>query len=332
MPAAAGFWLSVLAMGLAASCFGIAIAHRSNRRLRNDLETLASHLNALAVEESPPTQRVEFAEGNQLLESLRRLADRIRQMREEQLEALEAGRAARDLKSHLFTGMSHDLRNPLNSIIGFTDLLLKGIEGPLRSEQLSAVRRIGEESERLIILVGDILDTSKLDVGRFELEREWNIFVEILNEAAEEAGRLVGSRGIAIETSLRPGLPPLFVDRTRIKQALVSLVARVIDEIEEGKIVIGADLGSREGDPRQQLKIRVVDALRAVGPEARAQIREAAESRDASAARSRSGGGGLGIALARDTVRLHGGELVVDPAEGASVLFTVWLPLDDEAQ
>jgi signal transduction histidine kinase len=233
------------------------------------------------------------------------------------------------MKTEFFAGMSHDLRSPLNSVIGFTDLLLKGMEGPLTEEQTKRVGLISSEAQKLMILISDILDTSKLEAGRLEIDRKWVPSVEILTECTVESERLVGTKPIVFRSSLIPGLPPVYVDKSRLCQTLVSLVSRVIDMIEGGTITLKTSLEQNEFGGGSRLRVDLVDTSRNLEKAKRDQIRNAFSASEGILTTAKAGSLGLGMALAREVLLLHSGELrVLDPDSPESI-FGIILPLEE---
>ncbi len=260
-------------------------------------------------------------------QELSRLENRFFSLHGAQINAIETGHYSREMKTQFFAGMSHDLRSPLNSVIGFTELLLKGMEGPIEDKPHKALLSISRESERLIVLVADILDTSKLKAGRLDLEQRWVPSVEILTECGTVARKLIGDRPIELYSELEPGLPPVYVDAARIRQALLDLVSRVIDSMERGTITLRASRERHEDTPEGWLKVVILDNRRAIPHGERKRFNRAVNAVDGAFSPEDAGGLALGIALARDIVGLHGGTLSADSDRQQGIVFTVSLPL-----
>jgi signal transduction histidine kinase len=259
---------------------------------------------------------------------LEKLERRFAVMREAQREAIEGGRSAREMKAQFFAGISHELRSPLNSVIGFTDLLLKGLEGPLTEKQQHRVLNIAEEAEKLMVLIADILDTSKLDAGTFEVDRAWVPAADLLTECTSEARRLVGTRPITLDINYQADLPLVYVDKARIRQAFISLLAQVLGAIEEGQVGIQATLDRDARAGETFLRVEIVDLAGTVSAAEIARIKTVFYYVEGTPAYSSAGGLGLGIALARDVVRLHGGELELVANPGIGPIFTMRLPFE----
>ncbi|MCU0662444.1 MAG: hypothetical protein MUC50_08990 [Myxococcota bacterium] len=314
-----GLVLVGLFASLVAAARVFTIMTKARRQLTARLDALPERL-IRAPFDSPMLELTHFAD------LLARLKARFDEMRQLQRRSIESGRKDRELKAQFFAGMSHDLRSPLNSIIGFTDLLLGGIEGELTTEQKQAVLSVSAESEKLMSLIADILDTSKLDAGRFDLEKTWVPPVEIVSGCTAEARRMLGTKAIEITPAVQAGLPPVYVDKSRIQQALIGLITRAIQNAQSGAFRIKA-ISERMSAGQQMLRIDIIDASMTLSDAERMLISEAMGSASNIPARGGTGALGLGIALARDLIHLHHGELAV--YRSGSIVFSVRLPLDE---
>ncbi len=319
--------LAILGAILASAAFAL----RRSSWIGAQFSLLTKHIKALPDGEMRAAEdmAVELRDVNS---SLRELKIRFRVMSATTKTAREKGREVRNLKSQFFAGISHDLRSPLNSVIGFTDLLLKGMEGPMTEKQRQGVLRIAGEAEKLMVLVADILDTSKLEAGRFELHRSWVPSAEVLTECSSEIKRLTETQPVELLTTLEPGLPSVYVDKHRISQAIVSLLAKVITAVNKGTVAMNASLDKSTDGNGRVLKVVIADPDRAIAQSEKERFRAALHSIEGTASHSNAGGMVLGITLARDIVRLHDGELEVVSDENNSTVFKVSIPLDESPQ
>ncbi|MBW2275870.1 MAG: HAMP domain-containing histidine kinase [Deltaproteobacteria bacterium] len=311
-----------------AAAFGAAlISLWFGGRLRTVLDRRAAALESLPEREPPPIQPTIAREIAHLDTEIAKVRSAVIGQREVQRELIGGHKDLREKKARVFTGMSHDLRSPLNSVIGFTDLLLKGMDGELEPEQRAAVSRIAQEAERLLVLIGDILDTAKLEAGRFELERTWVPSVEILTECEVGALRLVASRDIEFTCELQPGLPPVLVDKDRVLQALLSLICRAVDSMESGTVRLKAWKLASGLESGSELRVDIIDSGGVLPAETRQRLAGALGS---SQDREASGSGtiGLGVSLARRILKLHGGDVTLSSHDKGSV-FSVTVPLDE---
>jgi signal transduction histidine kinase len=334
LPADPGFSGIIVALILAAALLGALAAAGLGSWLRSRLSVRVAAVEALPDREVPAMPPGPIRELADLDRAIRDRAARQETRRDGAGTAPADPRSSRERKALVFAGMSHDLRSPLNSVVGFTDLLLKGMDGELGQTQRASVAVIAEEAERLLVRIGDILDTARLDAGRFEIERAWVPSVEILTECATGAGRLVASKDVTFSSQLQPGLPPVRVDKSRIVQALLSLVARALEATEHGTILLEA----RRLPGSRGLRVEIGDPGGAVGAERRATIAQAWSIAEAGwdgfgaigPMAAELGPAALGLSLARRMVALHGGTITTATEPADRVLFVLTLPLDAE--
>jgi signal transduction histidine kinase len=264
--------------------------------------------------------------GVELASAIETLAARYAQASNEEEQARAAIERAQRLKSRFMAFMSHDLRSPLNSIRGFAEVLARGNDGPLRQEQLESVDMIRESGHELLRLVDDILDSAKLEAGRLELRREWTPAVEILTEVVRESGWLVHNKPIHLETQIEPGLPPVYVDRARIVQAVLGVLGHVVRVMQQGTILLRAQVHRGPPGPERHLRMEVVAPSANIRPEDRELLFEAFRALREPSGR-RIGGLGLGLSLARSLATGHGGDLWQETRREQETTFCVALPL-----
>lgn len=223
--------------------------------------------------------------------------------------------------------MSHELKSPLNSIVGFSQLLEGGLEGELTPGQRESVAMIRDAAEELILLLTDILDLARLEAGKLALHREWTPSVEILTEAIKRGRGFVEGQDVQIEAELQPGLPPVHVDKPRIVQAVVGLFRNAAPSLVKTTIRLRARVASGPPGPARHLRIEIHDALGAISRESVERIFEAFQEISAPTGR-RVGGLGMALTLSRGLVRMHGGEVWADSSPGAGTVLCVAIPLD----
>jgi len=321
----------VVAALLFAAAFGSAIVSiRAASWFREQIASRADDLR-LVPEAAPASRAAMTVEVGMLDEALAGVWERTRGIRESHARVAEEAQAAREKKARIFTSMSHDIRSPLNSVIGFTDLLLKGIDGDLNAGQRETVSRIAQHSERLMVIISDILDTAKLDSGSFELDRAWVPSVEILTECVAGAQRLVASRTVEFASQLEPGLPPVWVDKDRVCRALLSLIARVIDSMERGTVKLRAARVRGRADGAGTLGVEIIDAGNDMDEAWRGRMAAAFDRSGTATIGGEESGLGLGLSLARRILNLHGGDVEVDTRGGGGLKLRVTIPLEDLA-
>lgn len=246
---------------------------------------------------------------------------------QEQLETAEQLRELDKLKTQFLANMSHELRTPLNSIIGFSRVIMKGIDGPvtdLQQQDLSAIYNAGQH---LLKMINDILDISKVDAGKMELAFEdVNIF-DIINSVMSTARGLVKDKPIQLLTAIEDNLPMVYADPTRIRQVLLNLISNAAKFTDQGSITVTA---RRQTNPqgKPELYLSVSDTGIGIAPEDQVKLFEPFVQVDGSPTRA-TGGTGLGLSITRMLVELHHGEIHIDSALGEGSTFYLSLPLEE---
>ena len=237
-------------------------------------------------------------------------------------QALEEMREADRLKSQFLANMSHELRTPLNSIIGFSRVILKGIDGPVTENQEQDLSAIYNAGQHLLGLINDILDLSKIEAGKMELTFSEVNLPEIIRGVMSTAVGLVKDKPIELVLDLPDDLPSIQADNIRLRQVLLNLVSNATKFTEEGHIGISVRLIERGGQP--EVVIAVFDTGHGIAPEDHEKIFEPFSQVDASPTR-KTGGTGLGLSICEHLVELHGGILWVEslPGEGSTFAFTI---------
>ncbi len=253
------------------------------------------------------------------LEEIRRtsaeLAEAHRQLRAQYEEVAEAAR----FKSQFFANMSHELRSPLNSIIGYTELLLDGVDGAVSGEQEGDLRRILAASRYLLKLINNILDMTRIEAGRMEVEVQPFDVPALVSEVLDTVTPLAYRKHLNLRTELEAGAGAFTSDREKLKQVLINLLANAVKFTDEGEVVCSA---SREAG---RLAVTVRDTGIGIGPEDQKRIFSKFFQADPSHAREHKGTG-LGLPLCRMLVELLGGEIAVESAPGVGSRFSFWVP------
>ncbi len=244
-------------------------------------------------------------------------------------QALEEMREADRLKSQFLANMSHELRTPLNSIIGFSRVILKGIDGPITETQEQDLNAIYNAGQHLLGLINNILDISKIEAGKMELAFTDVDLSEIIRGVMATAVGLVKDKPIELITDIPVELPLVQADNIRIRQVLLNLVSNAAKFTETGHIGVSARTIQR-GD-RNEVVIAVFDTGPGIDQDDQERIFEPFSQVDASPTR-KTGGTGLGLSISKHLVELHGGVIWVEsiPDEGSTFAFT--LPFDPDLQ
>ncbi|MFY8210123.1 MAG: cell cycle sensor histidine kinase DivJ, partial [Caulobacter sp.] len=229
-------------------------------------------------------------------------------------EALAAGRA------RFLANMSHELRTPLNAIMGFSDIMRARMFGPLSDRYAEYAELIHESGGHLLDLINDVLDMSKIEAERFELQRG----VFDAREAVQAAMRLLRVQSDTAGVQLRGVLPPgeleVDADRRALKQIVLNLVSNALKFTPRGGQVTVTAHGY-DG----VLEIVVADTGVGISPEDLERLGRPYEQ--AGGAEQRARGTGLGLSLVRAFAQLHGGEMVIESRLGAGTTVSVRLPV-----
>ena len=223
-------------------------------------------------------------------------------------------------KSEFLAHMSHELRSPLNAIIGFSEVLLERMFGELNAKQAEYVEDVLTSGRHLLSLINDILDLSKVEAGRMELELTCFSLPEALQNVLTLIRERAMRHGIAVELAVAPGVGDFVADERKVKQIVINLLSNAVKFTpEEGRVTLGARPvpGGAE--------IAVSDTGIGIAPEHQEAIFEEFRQVGSDAAR-RSEGTGLGLALVRKLAALHGGTVRVASELGRGSTFTVTLP------
>ena len=244
---------------------------------------------------------------------------------QEAVETAERLKEVDRLKSQFLANMSHELRTPLNSIIGFSRVILKGIDGPITDQQRQDLEAIFNSGQHLLGLINDILDISKIEAGKMELAFEPTDLGEIIRGVMSTAIALVKDKPIELQQSVPADLPTIIADSRRVRQVLLNLVSNAAKFTDQGFIRVEARV---EGD---FVTVSVSDSGIGIPPEKLPHIFEAFTQVDASPSR-KYGGTGLGLTISKSFIELHGGRIWVESEVGKGSTFTFTLPIQGPSQ
>ena len=228
--------------------------------------------------------------------------------------------AASRHKSEFLANMSHELRTPLNAIIGFSEVLAQGMFGDINEKQTEYLHDILESGRHLLSLINDILDLSKIEAGRMELElTDFNVPQAIQNALTLVRERAL-RRGIALQHVIDDRVADIRADERKVKQILLNLLSNAIKFTPEG-----GRIDVRAAPAGGLLEVSVSDSGVGIAPADQEAVFE--EFRQVGTADKKAEGTGLGLALSRKFIELHGGQIRVTSQVGIGSTFTFTLPL-----
>ena len=239
----------------------------------------------------------------------REIADKSRQLE-----------AASRHKSEFLANMSHELRTPLNAIIGFSEVLMQRMFGELNAKQEEYLRDIYESGRHLLSLINDILDLSKIEAGRMELELTDFDLPTAIDSALTLVRERATRRGIALQKTLDARVGPVQADERKVRQVVLNLLSNAIKFTPEG-----GRIEVRTVPVDGAVEVSVTDTGVGIAPEDQEAVFE--EFRQVGSSAAKQEGTGLGLALCRKFVELHGGTIWVTSAVGAGSTFTFSLPV-----
>lgn len=276
--------------------------------------------------------RLRQAELVDALKSLDLAYGQLERTSRELARARTAAEAAQRHKAEFATNISHELRTPLNLIIGFSDMLLSASpvddEAVLLPRNFSGdVEAIHRNAEHLSALIDDVLDLGEIEAGRVGLRKEWMPLYEVVDEATSITSALIEDRSLTLSVDVDQNLPPICMDRTRVRQILINLLNNAVRHTEHGGISISAKQSEHDivvsvrdtgiGIRTQDLP-HVFEEFRRFNEEVR---------QFGSGYRWQRRRTGLGLAICRTFVELHGGNIWVDSSVGQGTTFYFTLPL-----
>jgi signal transduction histidine kinase/DNA-binding response OmpR family regulator len=236
------------------------------------------------------------------------------------------------LKSTFLANMSHELRTPMNAIIGYTDLLLDGVDGPVNEDQEKSLRKVATNARHLLRLINDVLDISKIEAGKMKLNPKEIDFKWLLESVLPVFEPQMKMKGLRLVIKIPDGLPLIYADEDRIRDVLINLLSNAVKFTREGSISVSAKLserGVRPGDPPIFMEICVEDTGIGIKEEDVGKIFDKFVQADLTAVRQYEGTG-LGLSIARGLVSLHKGVIWATSKLGEGSKFCFTLPLKKE--
>ena len=233
-------------------------------------------------------------------------------------EALERARAAEKARSMFFSIVSHDIRTPLNAILGYSELLQSGVQN--EEEKNEALQSIRASGTTLLQLVNDVLDLAKMDSGKMTLHPEPVSLTQLTDEVFASFRMAADEKGIEL-ANRTDGVPTVLLDEHRLRQILFNLIGNAVKFTARGSVTVTASYADTN------LEVAVSDTGCGIPPDMLTHILEPfVQVRDPSHSNDRAGGIGLGLSICKRLSEVMGGELVVESEVGKGSAFRVRIP------
>ena len=242
----------------------------------------------------------------------------------EQAETVQRLRELDHLKSDFLANMSHELRTPLNSIMGFTDVILLGLDGPLTDQMENDLKLVEKNGKHLLSLINNVLDMSKIEAGRMTLSLEKFDLRSLMDETMDIVSPLAREKSLDLRLAIQNDEDiEMLADRVRMRQVMINILGNAVKFTETGEIMIAVSL------PQPELvRIAVSDTGLGIPPNKLDMVFESFSQIDTSSTR-KVGGTGLGLPISRSLVEMHGGRLWAESTgiAGEGSTFIIEMPL-----
>ncbi len=266
-------------------------------------------------------QDIELVEG--LTQQAGIAGENVRLIEELEQRAIELAEVNR-LKSEFLASISHELRTPMNSIIGFSETLLSGLYGEMEERQANRIERIQRNGHNLLALIDDLLDISKIEAGKLELMVEPVDMRAELEAALYAIDNQASEKGLTVVTDIPEDLPRAQADPLRVRQIINNLLSNAVKFTSEGTITIRAGLALATDSA--QVWCAITDSGIGIAPEDQPIVFDQFRQVDGTTTR-RYGGTGLGLAITKNLVEIMDGAIAVESELGKGSTFTFWLPV-----
>ncbi len=259
---------------------------------------------------------------NAMLDEIARRDTRMEQLVAQLIAARDEAQAASVAKSQFLANMSHELRTPLNAVIGYTEIIEEDLEDAGITSANDDLRRIKASAHHLLSLINDVLDLSKIEAGRMELDPHDFPLSQVLDEAIATIAPIARQRGNVVDVDVEADLM-LYSDSTKLKQALLNLLSNACKFTENGRITLTARRCMK--DDRESIVLSVADTGLGMSQKQIDGLFQAFVQADPSITR-KFGGTGLGLAITQRFVQLLGGAIEVNSQPNAGSTFTIQIP------
>jgi signal transduction histidine kinase len=316
-------WMGAyLVVALVAILFACFVGDRLGGAFANDVSLATHELEATGVADVLRGRHIRGGARFESVAALMAAADQLggvfREFARAQQRAIDASAANERTRGLFLASMSHDLKAPLNAILGFAELVSRG---DLAAEQRESIAIIARRGRELLYLIDTILDAARAEASELTISPEQTRVGDVVAAALTDARGLGERSAPEVVGEIQDGIPPIFADGARLAQALTAIILVALRFAERGRVVVRA-VRPPAGE-QQRLDIEVPG--RGVVPADREKVFDAFQNADRA---RRHGSLGLGPSLARTIVELHGGSVAVETSEAAGTVFHVWVPGD----
>jgi signal transduction histidine kinase len=267
------------------------------------------------------TKPIDFLDFESTITKTIRHVEVLREARRREAENQRLEAASHN-KSQFLADMSHELRTPLNAIIGLTEMMVSNAARFGTEKALEPLRRVNAAGTHLLSLINEVLDLSKIEAGKLELNPEPVNLARVIDEVIGTAGQLAEKNQNRLIVEAQDNLGAFTADPLRLKQILLNLLSNACKFTKEGDVALRV---RKVADGRDWVELAVADTGIGLTAEQQAKLFQEFTQADSLTAR-RYGGTGLGLALSRKLARMMGGDVTVASEPGKGSVFTVRLP------
>jgi signal transduction histidine kinase len=311
-------------LGAAASALAAVLGSRLGRRFASDVGIATRAVRdtgaADVLRGSRVRREARFDSVILLMDAIDSLGGVFREFASAQEKAIDARAASERMRGLFLASMSHDLKGPLNAILGFADLVSRSPLTPAQQESLTIIEQRGRE---LLTLIHTVLDSARVEAGELRVSPEWTMVGDVVMSAVLDARDLAAGSEVEIVAEIQPGVPRLYADGARLVQALTAVIQSAVRFTQQGTVHVRATLPAGSS----HLRLDIESSGRTAPGSEREKLFDA--FRDTDRAR-RHGSLGLGLSLARSILELHGGTVEVSVTKLGGTVFHLSIPTQAE--
>ena len=316
-------WVYAGLAAIAASLAGI-LGSRLGRRFVSDVGIATRAVRETGAADVLRGSRVRrearFDSVILLMDAVDSLGGVFREFASAQERAIDARAATERMRGLFLASMSHDLKGPLNAILGFAELVSRSPLSAAQQESLAIVEQRGRE---LLTLIHTVLDSARVEAGELRVAPEWTMVGDVVMSAVLDTRDLAVGSNVEIVAEIQPGVPRLYADGSRLVQALTAVIQSAVRFTQQGTVHVRATVPAGSGG----LRLDVESSGRTAPGTEREKLFDAFKDSDRA---RRHGSLGLGLSLARSILELHGGSIDVAVTKLGGTVFHLTIPIDAE--